>query len=90
MGRIDTEDSRKSVKVLAELRTVEELISFAIAREQASANYYLRAFEKATTEATRKAFSLLLEQEQAHEKLMREQLEELRKEIERVRKKDRK
>jgi rubrerythrin len=86
MDRIDPGEDRKSAKVLAELETVQEIISFAIARERASADYYLRAYEKAKTEATRKAFSLLLEQEREHEKLMRAQYEELKKEIARIRK----
>lgn len=89
MDRNDSADNRKSAKVLAELKAVEEIVSFAIAREGASANYYQRAYEKATTDAARKAFSLLLEQEKEHERIMREQLTELRKEIARVRDKTR-
>lgn len=85
MARNDPEDGKKSAKMLAELKTVEELLSFAIARERASEEYYLKAYKKAATEATRKAFSLLLEQERDHEKIMREQLEELKKEIEKIR-----
>ncbi len=84
MGRTDKEEERKPTTNLVELKKVEELMSFAIAREKASADYYLHAYEKATTEAARKAFSLLLEQERDHEKIMREQLAELRKEIERA------
>lgn len=87
MDRIDTLDNRNSAKVLAELNTIEEILIFAIAREKASAEYYLRAYKKATTEATKKAFALLLEQEQEHEQIMRDQLAELKKEKDKVRKK---
>ncbi len=69
---------------LAELNAVAEIMTFAIAREKASADYYERALEKATTEATRKAFSLLLEQEQEHERKLRVELAEVRKEIARL------
>ncbi len=69
---------------LSELNAVAEIMTFAIAREKASADYYERALEKATTEATRKAFSLLLEQEQEHERKLRVELAEVRKEIARL------
>jgi rubrerythrin len=73
------------VKKLAELNSVAELMTLAIARERASSNYYERAFQKATTDAARKAFSLLLEQEREHEKILRTELAVLRREIEKVR-----
>ncbi len=81
----DEDEVRKRARNLSELKTVEELMSFAIARERASADYYERAYAKATTDAARKAFSLLLEQERDHERIMREQLEGIRKEIENIR-----
>ena len=72
-------------KKLEELNTVAELMTLAIAREKASADYYDRAFHKATTEAAKKAFSLLLEQERQHEIIMRSELVVLRREIEETR-----
>jgi rubrerythrin len=72
-------------KRLAELNSVAELMTLAIARERASANYYERAVQKATTEAAKKAFSLLLEQERDHEKIMRSELAVIRREIEKMR-----
>jgi rubrerythrin len=72
-------------KRLAELNSVAELMTLAIARERASSNYYERAFQKATTEAAKKAFSLLLEQERDHEKIMRSELAVTRREIEKIR-----
>jgi rubrerythrin len=72
-------------KKLEELNAVAELMTLAIAREKASADYYDRAFHKATTEAAKKAFSLLLEQERQHESIMRSELVALRREIEETR-----
>lgn len=85
MDRNDAASNQKMTKILAELKAVEEIMSFAITREASSADYYRRAYGKATTEAARKAFSILLEQEKDHERIMREQLGEVRKEIARVR-----
>lgn len=70
---------------LAELNAVAELMTLAIAREKASADYYERAFHKATTEAAKKAFSLLMEQEREHGSIMRSELAVIRREIERTR-----
>lgn len=72
-------------KKVAELNAVAEIMTLAIARERASANYYERAFQKATTEAAKKAFSLLLEQERDHERIMRSELNDIRREIEKIR-----
>ena len=72
-------------KKLEELNAVAELMTLAIAREKASADYYDHAFHKATTEAAKKAFSLLLEQERQHESIMRSELVVLRREIEKTR-----
>jgi rubrerythrin len=52
---------------IKELQEVAEIISIAIAREQASIKYYKYAHQKATSESAKKTFSLLLEQERAHE-----------------------
>lgn len=72
-------------KKIVELNTVAELMTLAIAREKASANYYERAFQKATTEAAKKAFALLLEQERGHETIMRSELAAIKREIEKTR-----
>lgn len=77
------DDARSRAKRLAELESVAEIMTFAIAREKASAEYYERALAKATTDAARRAFSLLLEQERDHERRMREELGGVRREIER-------
>ncbi len=73
---------RNRGRSLAELESVAEIMTFAIAREKATANYYQRALEKATTEAARKAFSLLFEQEREHERRLREELAAIKREIE--------
>ncbi len=70
---------------LAELNSVAEVMTLAIARERASANYYELALKKAATAAAKKAFSLLLEQEREHEKIMRAELSVVRSEIEKMR-----
>jgi len=72
-------------KRLVELNAVAEIMTLAIAREKASADYYERAFHKATTEAAKKAFSLLLEQEREHENILRSELAVLKREIDKTR-----
>jgi|GEM_PF-1560094 len=77
--------TKESAQRLAELEAVAEILTLAIARERATAEYYDRALHRAGTESTRKAFALLLEQERDHEKRVRAELELLRKEIAEVR-----
>ncbi len=67
---------------IKDLEEVAEIISIAIAREQASIEYYKNAHRKATSENAKKTFSLLLEQEKAHEAQLRAQLHEIKAEIE--------
>lgn len=67
---------------IRDLEEIAEIISIAIAREQASIKYYERAFKKATTESAKDAFLLLLEQEKGHEARMRAQLHEIKAAIE--------
>jgi len=69
----------KRIKALEE---IAEIISIGIAREQASTQFYMNAYQKATTENARKMFSLLVEQEKGHEAKLRAQLHEIRSEIE--------
>jgi rubrerythrin len=66
---------------IKDLQEVAEIISIAIAREQASIEYYKNAHRKATSENAKKTFSLLLEQERAHEAELRAQLHEIKAEI---------
>jgi rubrerythrin len=77
--------TRESARRLAELEAVAEIMTLAIAREKATADYYTRALGLAGTDGTRKAFALLIEQEKEHEKRIREELEMLRKEISEIR-----
>jgi len=77
--------AESSAKRLAELRAVEEIMTFAVAREKATAEYYQKALQKATIETARKAFSLLLKQEREHERIMRQELFQIRREIEKER-----
>ena len=67
---------------MRELEELAEMISIAIAREQASIEFYTNAYNKAVSENARRIFSLLLEQEKRHEVDLRSQLHELRTEIE--------
>lgn len=73
--------SKESAKRLAELNAVAEMISFAIAREKASAEFYEKALERANTESAKKAFALLVEQEREHEKRLRAELAKIRQEL---------
>lgn len=67
---------------IKELNEIIEIILLAIAREETSIKTYSSALEKATTETTRKMFSLLLEQDKNHEVTLRAQLKEMRAELE--------
>jgi rubrerythrin len=67
---------------IKELQQIAEVISIAIAREQASVEFYTNAYDKAVSENAKRVFSLLLEQEKGHEAKLRSQLHELRAEIE--------
>jgi rubrerythrin len=67
---------------IKELEEMAEIITIAIAREQASTRYYTEAFTKATTETAQRLFSLLIEQEKGHEAKLRAQLHEIQSEIE--------
>lgn len=67
---------------IRELEEIAEVISLAIAREQASIEFYNNAYDKAVSENAKRVFSLLLEQEKGHEAKLRAQLYELRSQIE--------
>jgi rubrerythrin len=68
------------------LEEMAEILSIALTRERASIKYYQYAYERATTEEYRKMFSLFIEQEKAHEAVLRAQIHEIRLEIESERK----
>lgn len=67
---------------IKDLEEIAEIISIAIAREQASIKYYQSAYKKATTESAKEAFSLLVEQEKGHEARLRAQLHEIQASVE--------
>ncbi len=73
--------TREVSRRLVELEAVSEIMTLAIAREKATADYYERALAKAVTESTHKAFALLLEQERDHERRIRIELDKIRREI---------
>jgi rubrerythrin len=64
------------------LQEMVDVISIAIAREQASIKFYTEAHQKAGTETIQRMFSLLLEQEKGHEAKLTAQLHEVRADIE--------
>ena len=69
-------------KKIKELEEMAEIVSIALARERASVRYYKEAYKKATTETAQKLFSILIEQEKAHEARLRAQIHEIKAEIE--------
>ena len=69
-------------KKMKGLQEMVDVISIAIAREQASIRFYTEANQKAGTETIQRMFSLLLEQEKGHEAKLTAQLHEVRADIE--------
>ena len=67
---------------IKDMEEIAEIISIAIAREQASIKFYQNAYKKATAESAKQAFSLLVEQEKGHEARLRAQLHEIKASIE--------
>ena len=67
---------------IKELEEMKEIITIAIAREQASMRYYTEAFQKAKNDNAQRLFSLLIEQEKGHEAKLRAHLHEIQAEIE--------
>lgn len=66
---------------IKELEVLLETITIAIAREKASIVFYSNAYDKAVSENAKKIFSLFIEQEKAHEVKLREQLQEIKSQI---------
>jgi rubrerythrin len=62
---------------IKELEELLETITIAIAREKASIVFYSNAYDKAVSENAQKTFSLLIEEEKAHEIKLREQLQKI-------------
>lgn len=68
--------------IIKELEEMAEVMSIVIAREQASVEYYTKAYDKAVSESTRRLFASLVEQEKGHEAKLRASLRELKSELE--------
>ncbi len=64
-----------------ELQDMIEAILLAIPREREANEYYANAYNDATSEASRKMYSYLAEQEKLHETTLRKRLEELQQEL---------
>ncbi len=64
-----------------ELQDMIEAILLAIPREKEAQEYYTNAYREANSEASRKMYSYLAEQEQLHEATLRKRLEELQQEL---------
>ena len=68
-------------RTLKELEEMSELLSIAVAREEASIEFYSKAFDKAVFESARRTFSGLIEEERKHELRLREHLKDIKSEI---------
>ncbi len=66
---------------IKELEDMIEAILLAIPREREANEYYTNAYNGATSEASRKMYSYLAEQEKLHETTLRKRLEELQQEL---------
>ena len=64
-----------------ELQDMIEAILLAIHREREAHEYYANAYREATSEASRKMYSYLAEQETLHETTLRKRLDELQQEL---------
>jgi rubrerythrin len=75
------EERKKGIK---ELEEMIEVILLSIPREIASQKFYQIAFEKATTDTSRKFFLSLVKEEKRHEANLRKILNELQNELKKV------
>lgn len=64
-----------------DLQDMIEAILLAIPREREANEYYANAYSGATSEASRKMYSYLAEQEKLHEATLRKRLGELEQEL---------
>jgi rubrerythrin len=64
-----------------ELQDMIEAILLAIPREREAHEYYANTYREATSEASRKMYSYLAEQENLHETTLRKRLDELQQEL---------
>ena len=75
------EERKKKIK---ELEEMIEVVLLSIPREIASQKYYQSAFEKATSDTSRKFFLSLVKEEKRHEAKLRNILNELQNELKKV------
>jgi rubrerythrin len=78
------------MEIIKDFEQLAEGISIAIAREKASVEYYTKAYQKARIESARRVFPHLIEQEKGHEDKLRDQLQEVKSQIETERLKEKK
>ena len=71
-------------KRIKELEEMIEVVLLSIPREIASQKFYQIAFEKATTDTSRKFFLSLVKEEKRHEANLRNILNELQNELKKV------
>lgn len=64
-----------------ELNQMVEIVTLAIPREVDTYNFYMNAARRSTGEQSRKLFEALAQQEKAHETLLRDLLEEIKREL---------
>ena len=71
-------------KRIKELEEMIEVVLLSIPREIASQKFYQTAFEKATTDTSRKFFQSLVKEEKRHEAKLRNILNELQNELKKL------
>lgn len=67
---------------ISELTTMREILEMAMKRESDSYNFYLTAAERAQTQAEKRMFLALAEEEQGHRDSLAHQLEEVMAQLE--------
>ncbi len=85
---METDTKKESQDTIEELQgkikeseDMIEAILLAIPREREAHEYYSEAYRSATSEASRKMYSYLAEQEELHEITLRKRLEELQQQL---------
>jgi rubrerythrin len=66
---------------IKELEDMIEAILLAIPREREAHEYYANSYREATSEASRKMYSFLADQEKLHETTLMKRLDELQQEL---------
>lgn len=78
----EQQDKLKELQAkIDELQDMIEAILLAIPREREANEYYTNAYRGATSEASRKMYSYLADQEKLHETTLRKRLDELQQEL---------